>query len=67
MKEQHLEIGDKDTFEKALSKLGVEKKLEAPIYTSFYGLKVIESKLVPKDKAWLIGKQGQLLQVFNLN
>lgn len=66
MNETHLQIGSKKNFEKALLKLGVEKKLESPIYTSFYGLNIIENTNVPQDKAWLIDKDGRLLEVFDL-
>jgi len=66
MKEKHLQIGNKEIFEKTLERLGVEKQLDTPIYASFYGLKVIENSLIPKDKAWLISEKGELLQVFNL-
>lgn len=70
MKEKHLQIGSKENFEKALIRLGVEKEViptTHPILaTSFYGLNVIENKNIPQNQAWLIDKDGKLLQVFSI-
>ena len=63
--EHHFQIGDKQDFEEAMKNIGVEKTEDK--YNFYYkGIKVFESALIPENKAVLVDKVGNILQVYTL-
>jgi len=66
MQEEHIKIGSKDFFMKWLEANDVEKKEPATVLGSLYGMKVIENQYIPKDRAVMVDRNGQVLQVINL-
>ena len=68
LKEQHIQCGDWDLFTDSMQKSGVERHApqQNPIGVELYGLKIIENKLIPKDRALLVGADGKIIQIYDL-
>lgn len=66
--EKHLRVGDFDFFTESMKKSGVERSApqQNPIGVELYGLQIIESKLMPKDRAMLVDADGTVLQIYDL-
>lgn len=67
-KEKHFQVGDWDFFTESMRKSGVERSApqQNPVGIELYGLPIIENKLIPKDRALLIDKDGKVLQIYDL-
>lgn len=67
MKEKHIKCGDWDYFCESMQKSGIERSApqQNPV-SEIYGLKIIEDKYIPKDRAILVDADGSVLQIFDL-
>lgn len=71
--EMHVKTWDIKGFEAHMQRIGyfrptIEPRAAITTPTAkLYGLKVYPDPLMPKDTAVLIGKAGEVLEIFNLN
>jgi hypothetical protein len=66
--EKKILCGDLEHYKYAINTVTQLKISKFPSETiaSFYGLDVIESPLVPKNRALLMSKDGKILQIYDL-
>jgi hypothetical protein len=69
MREKHIQVGDYGKFTESMTQIGVEKRKvpqQNAIGSEIYGLKIIENKYIPKDRALLVDENGKVIQIYDL-
>ena len=65
MSEEHIITGSRDNLLASLEQhIEIEKVKDSGM--AMWGMKIMESKFMPKDKAVLVDKNGDVVKVFNL-
>lgn len=65
-KEQTIQVGNREIFNRAIERLGVEKREELPGIQGLLGLKVFQSSIVPANEAWFVDRDGKILKRYKI-
>lgn len=63
--ETHIRCGDFNLFCRVMQEHGVEKQQHTTAGL-LHGLRIIEDERVPKDRAFLVGPDGKVIETYNL-